>query len=311
MPCLVALIIFSILGIFSASHRKLAREAFDCVFRRVTLRPCDTGFHLKVKAKVLGPILPRFPKLARLISLHFEKLAWVFMVLMTVSTFYTFKGVYNFWAWGDCNGQFATGGFCAFDPTGDNSKITGQDGAECKDVGLASRNLSIEGVDTTIFPVINTDEAAELFFVGCYACDYTRKTYPRIKEVLKSNQARFRFGHYVTKVETLYILPYDVCVNQLKPERFFDYIDRLFFASLEEIADEQFVKHITSDLGIEDVELQQCLGSTATRSVVQKQQNELAKTGIYGTPTIFINGEPVVGPKPMRVYERLIRGWWL
>jgi hypothetical protein len=309
MPCLAALLIFSILGIFSASHRKLAKEAFDCVFRRVTLRPCDTGFDVKVKAKVLGPILPRYPKAARVVSRHFEKLAWVFMILMTVSTVYTFQGIYNFWAWGDCNGQYASGGFCAFDPTGENSKITGQDGAECKDLGLASANLSVEGVDTSLFPAYG--EGPEVFFIGCYACDYTRKTYPLIKDLLSRNEVRFRFAHYVTKAETTYSLAYDACVQTLQPDRFLDYVDGMFALTPEQLADEGEVKTMVLDMGVDEASLTACLADPETQRLVQRQQNELAKTGLYGTPTIFIRDEPVVGPKPVRVYERLIRGWWL
>ena len=52
MACLIALIIFGIMGIFSASHRALAKEAFICVFKRVTFRPCDTGFKEKIKGKI-------------------------------------------------------------------------------------------------------------------------------------------------------------------------------------------------------------------------------------------------------------------
>ncbi len=52
MPCVVALVVLSIMGIFSASNRALAKEAFDCVFRRITLRPCPTGFDEKIKARV-------------------------------------------------------------------------------------------------------------------------------------------------------------------------------------------------------------------------------------------------------------------
>ena len=51
MACLIALIIFGIMGIFSASHRALAKEAFICVFKRVTFRPCDTGFKEKIKLR--------------------------------------------------------------------------------------------------------------------------------------------------------------------------------------------------------------------------------------------------------------------
>lgn len=52
MLCLAALVVFSILGIFSASYRPLAREAFNCVFRKMTLRSCNTGFDQKIKTKL-------------------------------------------------------------------------------------------------------------------------------------------------------------------------------------------------------------------------------------------------------------------
>ena len=49
--CVIALIVFGILGIFSASHREYAKEAFNCVFRKATFRPCNTDFNKKLKVK--------------------------------------------------------------------------------------------------------------------------------------------------------------------------------------------------------------------------------------------------------------------
>jgi protein-disulfide isomerase len=40
-----------------------------------------------------------------------------------------------------------------------------------------------------------------------------------------------------------------------------------------------------------------------TKTVVENQVKELNKTGLYGTPTIFINSKAFVGPKPYRVYS--------
>ena len=95
MPCVIALIVFSVLALFSASHRKLAREAFDCVFRRITLRPCDTGFDKKVKARVVGSLLDRSPKLAKFVNKRFELLSWIFALSMTVSTLWLLWSMYN------------------------------------------------------------------------------------------------------------------------------------------------------------------------------------------------------------------------
>ena len=86
MACLLALIIFGIMGIFSASHRALAKEAFICVFKRVTFRPCDTGFKEKIKGKILSKIINRSTFLAKMVNKHYEILSWIFFILMTSPT---------------------------------------------------------------------------------------------------------------------------------------------------------------------------------------------------------------------------------
>ena len=49
MICILALIVFGILGIFSAKYREFAREAFKCVSLRVTLRKCESRFDEQMK----------------------------------------------------------------------------------------------------------------------------------------------------------------------------------------------------------------------------------------------------------------------
>ena len=114
MICIIALIVFGVLGIFSTTHRKLAKEALDCVARRVVLRPCETGFDQRIKSLVVGKFL-RFPWLARPLYRHFEIFSWLLIGLMVVSTFFIAQGVFNYVRYGNCNGE--QGGFCIFDPT--------------------------------------------------------------------------------------------------------------------------------------------------------------------------------------------------
>ena len=66
--CIVALIVFGIMGIFSATHRQLAKEALDCVIKTAVLKPCDTGFDDKMKAKITGKVAKKSPKTGKLIS---------------------------------------------------------------------------------------------------------------------------------------------------------------------------------------------------------------------------------------------------
>ena len=103
MFCLIALIVLSMLGIFSATHRKLAKQAFDCVFKRITLRPCDTGFDKKIKGKVLGKLLNRSPKLAKEVNRLWEPISWFLVIVFFVSLFFSGQTVYNLVRYKTCD----------------------------------------------------------------------------------------------------------------------------------------------------------------------------------------------------------------
>ena len=103
MFCLIALIVFSILGIFSATHRQLAKEAFDCVLRRITLRPCNTGFDKKIKGKVIGKLLNKSPKLAKGVHRFWEQISWALVILFFVSMFFSGKSAYNLIKYKTCD----------------------------------------------------------------------------------------------------------------------------------------------------------------------------------------------------------------
>ena len=91
--------------VFSAPPTgQLAKEAFDCVTRRVTFRPCTTGFDEKMKAKILGKVINYSEPVARFLNKYFEALAWVFFFLFLASGIYSVRGLYLFYTTGSCNG---------------------------------------------------------------------------------------------------------------------------------------------------------------------------------------------------------------
>jgi hypothetical protein len=111
MICLVALFVFAVLGLFSAKYRSLAKEAFNCVFLRMTLRPCDTGFDRKMKMKLVGKLMTKNRKIAGFVFRHFEVLSWVFTLLFFASLLTFAKGTYNFAVYGSCEPH---SDFCIF-----------------------------------------------------------------------------------------------------------------------------------------------------------------------------------------------------
>ncbi len=308
MFCLLALIVFSILGIFSASHRQLAKEAFDCVFRRVTLRPCNTGFDKKIKGKIIGKLLNRSELAAKLLNRHFEIVSWVFFILFLGSTLWVLRGGYNFYMYGSCNGLNASG-FCAFDPTGENNKIS-QINDTCSLEPPSEKNLKLKALTLADFPTQNNQSKDSLVFIGCYNCDYTRKSYPLIQKLIDKYKPNYTFVHFPVKEETTYISNYIYCANLQSPEKLWQFNDKLFSSSKEDIAKNEYVDKVAVEVGFDVEKLEECVVSEETQKIVDDQFEQVRATGIYGTPTIFINGKALVGPKPYRVYQRMLGKFW-
>jgi len=108
MICLVALVVFAVLGIFSAKYRAYFFEAADCIFRRATLRKCSTSFDTKMKMKITSKATKLNRPFGGFIFRHFEALSWVLTIVMVVSLVWSgYSGgiaVYNWVTYGNCNG---------------------------------------------------------------------------------------------------------------------------------------------------------------------------------------------------------------
>lgn len=122
MICLIALIVFGFLAIFSATHRPLAKEALDCVLRKTTFRPCKTNLDQRLRSQFTGMIMKRSPKLAGFTFKYFTILSWIFVLLLTLSTVYSGIGIYNYVKYGNCNGPH-NAAFCIFNPV-DSGEIS-------------------------------------------------------------------------------------------------------------------------------------------------------------------------------------------
>jgi hypothetical protein len=131
--CIIAMVVFAVMGIFSARYRRWAKEAFGCVSRRLTLRPCNTEFNQKVRAKITGKLMGRSPKAARFAHKHFEAISWVFTIVLILSLAYTSYAVYNLAVYGTCD---PITGECVFVPDApdcgcQNAECLENDNVEC------------------------------------------------------------------------------------------------------------------------------------------------------------------------------------
>jgi hypothetical protein len=101
--CIVALVVFSILGIFSSKYRKIAKDAFRCVFLMITFRPCDVQLEQKIKSKATAKLMRISPKMASAFYKNFKIISWIFTIAFFVSLIYSAYGIYNLAVFGTCD----------------------------------------------------------------------------------------------------------------------------------------------------------------------------------------------------------------
>ena len=99
--CIVALVVFSVMSVGSAKYKKLAREALRCVFKTLTLSPCDVALEQRVKGKITAKLLGT-PRLARFFYRNFTVISWLFTLTFFASLIYSAYSFYNFFVYGSC-----------------------------------------------------------------------------------------------------------------------------------------------------------------------------------------------------------------
>ena len=99
--CIVALLVFAVLSIWSAKYRELAKEAFRCVTRMIALKPCDVHLETKIKTKVTAKLM-FIPALARFFYKYFKAISWAFTISFFASLAYSAYSVYNLLVFGTC-----------------------------------------------------------------------------------------------------------------------------------------------------------------------------------------------------------------
>ncbi|MDX9779384.1 MAG: DsbA family protein [Patescibacteria group bacterium] len=109
-------------------------------------------------------------------------------------------------------------------------------------------------------------------------------------------------------------IKYKTIVIELKKLRknifadsFWAFNDYLFTVDKVAIYDQAYMERILSSFNFDANKISECAKNPETIKIVAQQVRELQETGLYGTPTVFIDGRAFVGPKPYRVYRNELK----
>ena len=99
---IIFLIFFPILGFFP-KYRILFRRSWSCVFKKITLKPCDINLGEELKTAFLGKIFFRFPRAAKFLDKTFSFWAFLFVIINIWSLVSTLTAAVNLWVYDTCD----------------------------------------------------------------------------------------------------------------------------------------------------------------------------------------------------------------
>ena len=114
MVCIAAFIILALIGVFVAlisifkpkvgkAYLKAMKKAWGCLWKKVRLQKCETGFKDDVKNTLLSKVIIKHPKWVKPLSIIIEVLSIVIVVVAVWAVLTAIKSLLALWALGSCN----------------------------------------------------------------------------------------------------------------------------------------------------------------------------------------------------------------
>lgn len=114
MVCIAAFIILAIIGVFVAvvsifkpqvgkNYLKALKKAWGCLWKKVRLQKCETGFKDDVKNTLLSRVIVKHPTWVKPLSVVIEVVSVVIVVVAVWAIVVAVKSLLALWALGTCN----------------------------------------------------------------------------------------------------------------------------------------------------------------------------------------------------------------
>ena len=114
MVCIAAFIILALIGVFVAvisifkpkvgkSYWKLLKRSWSCLWTKVRLQKCETGFKDDVKNTLLSRVIIKHPKWTKPLSIIIEVISVIIVVIAIWAILTAIKSLLALWALGSCN----------------------------------------------------------------------------------------------------------------------------------------------------------------------------------------------------------------
>ena len=147
---------------------------------------------------------------------------------------------------------------------------------------------------------------------GCYMCPFSRQAQEIVKQVLEKYGDKIKFVYRDFPIEQSGHSDLHMAAECADEQGKFWEIHDLLFTEQEVCVEttgderEKQIQDIAEQAGLDMDEFSACMESEKFQEEIDDDFQDGLKAGVYGTPTFFINGRTIIGPKPLRAFEKII-----
>ena len=345
MVCIAAFIILALIGVFVAfisifkpkvgkAYLKALKKAWGCLWKKVRLQKCETGFKDDVKNSLLSKVVIAHPKLVKPLSIIIEVVSVLIVIIAAWAILTAIKSLLALWALGSCNvtkPSACTFGaeVCSIDEAEPSNPIeaTGRWFAEWGEIFEAipdkfktynADDYNFNHIDMNNGEVDGLPVAVDIFDPGCSVCmksyrnqksaglfdDYNMRLVPFAiqtsdgKYKFKNSELIVRYMFAAEQVESnaaLYLLD---SIFTKKNSDGISYQDRFN----EDYNEEQAAAKLESwlkEYGLDDGRIEEIRNNTTLPEITDKinQNKDVVETQLRakGIPTMLIDGKKHTG----------------
>lgn len=143
-----------------------------------------------------------------------------------------------------------------------------------------------------------------------FTCPHCREVNASVEKLISTYGGRVRFiVRPMISDERLGSRPAAVasyCVYRDSPQHFVSYSNRLFERQETLAAGEDSVKVIAAEMGLPQLKFRDCMSDESIRSAMTNGTHMAMERGIQSTPTVLIDGVPVIGNHDYATYAGVL-----
>lgn len=170
-------------------------------------------------------------------------------------------------------------------------------------------------VDKGTLPILgNKDAKVTIVEFADFRCPFCERLYNDVftnlkKDYIDTGKVQFYFRHYAfLGQQSTWAAEAAECANE--QDKFWAYHNYLYEHQADESNLDAYAKSklidIASSLGLNTDQFSQCLNDDKYSKKVADDLADGQKYGVTGTPTLYVNGTPVVGAQPYTAFKTLI-----